>query len=152
MGEKRVFSMARTQSIYIHLVLNSTLYIFVSRKGCPAMVEILSRLFIQACGVRPFIHTVNSEGCRGRNTIRPPRLAGFEEIFCQEQTENFFGMLISTRLGSTPPSWASIGKWRPSPVFWECRVPCTLKNRCTSYFAVAAKLSTANDGTYIPSQ
>jgi hypothetical protein len=30
--------------------------------------------------------------------------------------------------GSTPPSWASIGKWRPSPAFWECWVPCTLKN------------------------
>ena len=55
-----------TQSIYIHLVLNSTLYIFVSRKGCPAVVEILSRPFSQACGVRPFIHA-NSEGCRGRN-------------------------------------------------------------------------------------
>ena len=69
-----------TQSIYIHLVLNSTLYIFVSRKGCPAVVEILSRPFSQACGVRPFIHA-NSEGCRGRNTIRSPRLAGFDPCF-----------------------------------------------------------------------
>jgi hypothetical protein len=58
--------------VYIHLVLNSTLYIFVSRKGCPAVVEILSRPFSQACGVRSFIHA-NSEGCRSRNTIRPPR-------------------------------------------------------------------------------
>jgi hypothetical protein len=40
-----------TQSIYIHLVLNSTLCIFVSRKGCPAVVEILSQPFSQACGV-----------------------------------------------------------------------------------------------------
>jgi hypothetical protein len=58
-----------TQTIYIHLVLNSTLYIFVSRKGRPAVVEILSRPFSQACRVRPFIHA-NSEGCRGRNTIQ----------------------------------------------------------------------------------
>jgi hypothetical protein len=86
MGEKRVFSMARTQSIFIHLVLNSTLYMFVSRKVCPAVVEILSRPFSQACGVRPFINA-NSEGCRGRNTIRPPRLAGFEST------------LISLKLG-----------------------------------------------------
>jgi hypothetical protein len=64
---------------YIHLVLNSTLYIFVSRKGCPSVVEILSRPFSQACGVRPFIHA-NSEGCRGRNTIRPPSLAGFDPM------------------------------------------------------------------------
>jgi hypothetical protein len=64
----------------IHLVLNSTLYIFVSRKGCPSVVEILSRPFSQICGVRPFIHA-NSEGCRGRNTIRPPRLAGFDPSF-----------------------------------------------------------------------
>ena len=55
-----------TQSIYIHLVLNSqTLYIFVSRKRCPVVVEILSRPFSQACGVRPFIHA-NSKGCRGK--------------------------------------------------------------------------------------
>ena len=61
-----------TQPIYIHLVLNSLFYIFVSRKGCPAVVDILSRPFSQACVVRPFIHA-NSEGCRGKNTIRPPR-------------------------------------------------------------------------------
>jgi hypothetical protein len=28
--------------------------------------------------------------------------------------------------GSTPLSWASIGKWRPNPAFWEWRVPCTI--------------------------
>ena len=69
-----------TQSIYIHLVLNSTLYIFVSRKGCPAVVEILSRPFSQACGVRLFIHAT-SDGCRGRNTNRYLRLAGFDPSF-----------------------------------------------------------------------
>jgi hypothetical protein len=116
-GESGYFRWHTIDINYIHLVLNSTLYTFVSRKGCPVVVEILSRPFSQACGVRPFIHA-NSEGCRDRNTNRPPRLA------C-----------------STPPSWASIGKWRPSPAFWECRVPCTLKNRCTSYFAVASIMS-----------
>jgi hypothetical protein len=67
MGGKWVFSMTHNRyTMYIHLVLNSTLYIFVSRKGCPAVVEILSRPFSQACGVRPFIHA-NSEGCQGTN-------------------------------------------------------------------------------------
>jgi hypothetical protein len=78
-GKSRYFRW-HTIDIYIHLFLNSTLYIFVSRKGSPAVVEILSQPFSQAYGVRPFIHA-NSEGCRGRNTIRPPRLAGFDPSF-----------------------------------------------------------------------
>ena len=123
-GESGYFRWHTIDINYIHLVLNSTLYTFVSRKGCPVVVEILSRPFSKACGVWPFIHAI-SEGCRGRNTMRPPRLAG-----------------------STPPSWASIGKWRPSLAFWECRVPCTLKNRylfCCGSQNVLEYSSTGNE-------